>query len=134
MKGWTKGWEKGWTKRWRKKAPEVDRIGELLIEGGALTSEQLAQAVEQQRRGDPRPLCTLLFELGLVSQHEIDVALVRQRARRGRFSHHDGLRALDSAHMSTQSVSSSLDELVSAAVELGQQVVVEGQDDDEEEP
>jgi hypothetical protein len=129
MKGWAKGWKAGWARRWRKKAPATDRIGELLVEGGALTSAQLAQAVEEQNRGDPRPLCMLLLEQGIVSQHQIDLALVRQQARRGRLSHHEGIEALDAAHESTQSAGSSLDELVSAAADLGQQ----GTDEDENE-
>ena len=99
--------------------PSDDRVGDLLEVMGAVTHEQLTDAVEKQRTGDQRPLGVLLVELGYVTTHDVELALMRQRARRGHLSHDDGIRALDEAHRSTQRASSSLEELASAAMELG---------------
>jgi hypothetical protein len=96
-----------------------DRVGDLLENIGAVTSQQLAIAVERQRSGDPRPLGLLLVELGFATANDVELALMRQQARRGRLSHDQGMRVLDEAHESTRRAGSSFDELASAAAALG---------------
>ncbi len=102
-----------------KREPLDDRVGDLLEDMGAVTHEQLSIAVAQQRRGDGRPLGELLVALGFVSAMDVQVALMRQQARRGRLAHADGLRVLDEAQESTQRVGGCFDELALAAAELG---------------
>ncbi len=96
-----------------------DRVGDLLEDMGVVTHEQLSIAVAHQRRGDTRPLGALLVALGFVSEMDVQVALMRQQARRGRLAHADSLRVLDEAQESTQRVGGSFDELALAAAELG---------------
>ncbi|MDP9151036.1 MAG: hypothetical protein M3O36_13985, partial [Myxococcota bacterium] len=53
------------------------RIGELLVEAGALSQSQLEQALFAQRK-DGRKLGQLLIELGLVSEMHLTQTLSRQ--------------------------------------------------------
>ena len=96
-----------------------DRVGDLLEDMGAITHEQLTIAVGMQRTGDPRQLGRLLVELGFVTAHDVELALMRQQARRGSLPHAQGLRVLDEAHESTRRAGSSFDELTSAAAAIG---------------
>lgn len=96
-----------------------DRVGDLLEGMGAVTREPLADAVAKQKASDARPLGVLLVELGYATPHDIELALMRQQARRGRLKHDDGMRVLDEAHESTQRAGSCLGELASAVNELG---------------
>lgn len=102
-----------------KHAQSDDRVGDLLEVMGAITREQLADAVGKQKAGDARPLGVLLIELGYATSHDVELALMRQQARRGHFKHDDGMRVLDEAHESTQRAGNCFDELASAANELG---------------
>ena len=102
-----------------KREPLDDRVGDLLEDVGAVTHEQLSIAVSQQRGGDGRPLGELLVALGFVSMADVELALMRQRARRGHLAHADGIRVLDEAHESTQRAGGCFDELAVAAAELG---------------
>ena len=96
-----------------------DRVGDLLEVMGAVTREHLADAVARQKAGDPRPLGALLIALGYVNPRDVELALMRQQARRGHLKHDEGIRVLDEAHESTKRVAESFDELASAASELG---------------
>jgi hypothetical protein len=102
-----------------KQAKTDDRVGDLLEVMGAVTREQLADAVAKQKEGDPRPLGALLIELGYATSHDVELALMRQQARRGRLKHDEGMRVLDEAHESTKRAAGCFDELASAANELG---------------
>jgi len=98
---------------------EEGRIGDLLIEMGVVTTAQVANAAERQRAGDSRPLGELLIALGYAERERVELALLRQRARRGELSHIDGLRMLDEAGQTARRASSSIDELAAAAADLG---------------
>lgn len=95
------------------------RLGDVLLRMGAVTERKLADAVEKQRSGDPRPLGVLLVELGYADACDVQLALLRQQALRGQLSHDDGLRLLEEAREETRKASSSLSELARAAEELG---------------
>lgn len=95
------------------------RIGDVLLQMGAITDAQLADATARQRAGDARPLGALLLELGHVATSDIELALLRQKALRGHLTCEQGLRLLEEAREGTQRVGSSLSDLVSAAEELG---------------
>jgi hypothetical protein len=101
-----------------KQAQTDDRVGDLLEGTGAVTREQLADAAAKQRAGDARPLGVLLVELGYATSHDVELALMRQQARRGRLKHDEGMRMLDEAHESTQRAGNCFDELACAAAEL----------------
>jgi hypothetical protein len=96
-----------------------DRVGDILEDLGAVTEEQLEAAVELQQAGDGRPLGELLVALGFVSAVDVELALIRQQARRGSLTHQDGIRCLDEAHKSAKRAGSYFDELAAAATELG---------------
>ncbi len=96
-----------------------DRVGDVLLVMGAITPEQLAEAVQRQTAGDPRPLGVLLIELGHACSKDVELALLRQQALRGQLKHADGLRLLEEAHESTRRAASCLAELTVAAEELG---------------
>ncbi|CAA9361782.1 MAG: hypothetical protein AVDCRST_MAG11-4171, partial [uncultured Gemmatimonadaceae bacterium] len=55
------------------------RLGELLIEMGALTEVQLVQALREQARGGQR-VGEVMLRLGFVTPAELDAALARQQA------------------------------------------------------
>lgn len=95
------------------------RVGDVLLKMGALTEQQLAEAVARQRAGDPRHLGELVIELGYAEPRDVELALLRQQALRGRLTHEDGIRLLDEAREGTQRAMSSIEDLVSAAEELG---------------
>jgi len=54
------------------------RIGEILIENGSLTPEQLKQALEKQKKEQGKLLGKILFEMGFVTEEDIVVALATQ--------------------------------------------------------
>jgi two-component system, chemotaxis family, sensor kinase CheA len=61
--------------------PEVDatsRIGDILIEGGKVAPEVVAQAAQQQKGGDPRKLGEILVEQQAVKPQEVNEALKTQ--------------------------------------------------------
>lgn len=57
-------------------------IGSILLKQRAVTSKQLADALEHQRRGDP-PLLTRLTERGVLTEHEALKALSEQSGSPG---------------------------------------------------
>jgi len=95
------------------------RLGDVLLRMGTITDEQLADAVARQRAGDARALGVLLLELGYAEARHVELALLRQRALRGRLTCEDGLRLLEEAREGTERVGNSLSELTTAAEELG---------------
>lgn len=62
------------------KTAVADKLGDLLIQ---VTQAQVADALAKQRAGDARPFGMLLVELGYATPSEVELALMRQRARRG---------------------------------------------------
>ncbi|MBI4368207.1 MAG: hypothetical protein HY588_02325 [Candidatus Omnitrophica bacterium] len=54
------------------------RIGEILIENGSLTPDQLTKALEQQKTKPGKLLGKILIEMGFVSEEDIVVALATQ--------------------------------------------------------
>ncbi|MBQ0935736.1 GspE/PulE family protein [Ideonella paludis] len=57
--------------------PERVRLGDLLIQEGLLTSEQLTQALEEQRRTG-RKLGRMIVDNGLVTEEQVSKALAKQ--------------------------------------------------------
>jgi hypothetical protein len=103
----------------RKQNHESDRLGDILLAADTITEAQLAEAVARQRAGDGRPLGEVLVALGHVTSEDIELALLRQQARRGEMKAADGLRLLDRAEECARRIGGSIDELASAAAELG---------------
>jgi hypothetical protein len=103
----------------KKNHHEADRIGDLLLAAGVVTQEQLGDALVKQRAGDGRPLGELLVVLGHATTEAIELALLRQRARRGELDPAEGLRLLDRAGACTRRTADCIDELTTAANELG---------------
>ena len=57
--------------------PEKVRLGEILLQQGLLTAEQLQQALDEQRKSG-RKLGRVFVEKGFVSEDQISTALARQ--------------------------------------------------------
>ncbi|TDM09481.1 MAG: hypothetical protein C4K60_09515 [Ideonella sp. MAG2] len=57
--------------------PERVRLGDLLIQEGLLTAEQLTQALEEQRRTG-RKLGRMIVDNGLVTEEQVSQALAKQ--------------------------------------------------------
>jgi two-component system chemotaxis sensor kinase CheA len=67
----------------RRKAGGGDvRLFDPLVRSGRLDPDRLAQAAEQQRRGDPRRIGEILVDQGLLEPHEVLEALVAQQEAR----------------------------------------------------
>jgi len=56
----------------------VKRIGEILIENGSLTQDQLGEALDRQKKTPGKLLGKVLIELGFVTEEDIVVALATQ--------------------------------------------------------
>ncbi len=93
-------------------------FADVLIEMGAITSDQVGKAVIRQQAGDARPLDALLVELGFATSDQVDLALLRLRARQGDLGATDGLRLLEEATERTRRASSRIKDLGVAATEL----------------
>lgn len=103
-----------------KNSHETHRVGDLLLASGTITCEQLAEAVARQGDGgDARPLGEVLVALGYATAEDVELALLRQRARRGQMDPADGLRLLERAEESTRRAGICIDDLALAAAELG---------------
>ena len=63
--------------------PAAGKIGGLLVERGAIHSDDLAVALQEQERGDRRRLGEILVALGLCRQEEVDAAqqILESRSR-----------------------------------------------------
>jgi hypothetical protein len=64
------------------------RVGEILIEMGFLTQEQLEMALQKQREADMRgdshiPVGSILAASGIIARHHLQMALAEQRRRLG---------------------------------------------------
>ncbi len=59
--------------------PEAGHLGQLLLEHGHVTRKQLARALHKQEQGDPRRLGEILVESGALSPQELDEALKADR-------------------------------------------------------
>jgi hypothetical protein len=101
------------------KTSDESRIGDVLLKMGTISEAQLADAMNRQRAGDARPLGMLLLELGYAEARDVQLALLRQQALRGRITCEEGLRLLEEAREGTERMGSSLSELTTAAEELG---------------
>ncbi|MEX2503966.1 MAG: chemotaxis protein CheA [Egicoccus sp.] len=64
-------------------APPIPRLGDLLIEQGLATPEDVALALGVQKSGDKRPLGEILVELAKTPAEGIDRALATQASVRG---------------------------------------------------
>ncbi|MDO4245263.1 MAG: ATPase, T2SS/T4P/T4SS family [Deinococcus sp.] len=65
--------------------PQRGRLGEALVNDGALSREQLREALQVQARGGKvKPLGEVISELGFASPDEIDSALAKQNTGGGR--------------------------------------------------
>ncbi len=58
------------------------RLGEILVEQGSLSQEQLEQALQIQG-SDSRMIGQILLSRGYVKRHHIDIALAKQKKMRG---------------------------------------------------
>ncbi|OGW76743.1 MAG: hypothetical protein A3J52_00220 [Omnitrophica bacterium RIFCSPHIGHO2_02_FULL_49_9] len=56
----------------------MKKIGEILIEHGCITSEQLEQALKEQKKTPDRLIGQILINLGFVTEEDIVVALATQ--------------------------------------------------------
>ena len=56
----------------------MKRIGEILVENGSITQEQLQKALTQQKRESGKLLGQILIEMGSVTEEDIVVALATQ--------------------------------------------------------
>lgn len=60
--------------------PEAGRIGQILVEDGLLSMEQLSKALRiQARLEDRKPIGMLVVELGWVTRSRLELALRRHR-------------------------------------------------------
>lgn len=104
----------------RQNSHETSRVGDLLLASGTITRDQLLEAVARQRdRGDACLLGEVLVELGYATAEDVELALLRQRARRGQMDPADGLRLFERAEESTRRAGLCIDDLALAAAELG---------------
>lgn len=62
-------------------------IGNILVELGFVTDDQLKEAVEIQRRANP--LGKILVEMGAITDEQLDEALMQQRIKRGEASNRE---------------------------------------------
>ncbi len=56
----------------------MKKLGEILIEQGAISDKQLAQALERQKKESGRMLGELMVDMGYVSEEQIIAALANQ--------------------------------------------------------
>jgi len=56
----------------------MKKLGEILIEHGALTSEQLKKALEKQNNQPGQRIGEILIEMGMITEDDIVVALATQ--------------------------------------------------------
>jgi len=53
-------------------------IGEMLIDGGAITESQLEEALEEQKKSDGQRLGIILVKMGAIDQKILATYLARQ--------------------------------------------------------
>lgn len=81
-------------------------IGEILVEGGRTTKDEVTAAVEQQSSGDPRHVGEILVERGAVKSQDVVEALNKQTEQRAQ------------APQANQSASNVADNNIRVAVDL----------------
>jgi type IV pilus assembly protein PilB len=59
--------------------PNGDRLGELLVQSGLTSADQMTSALEAARRGVPRFFGEYLIEAGLVNEAQLAIVTARQR-------------------------------------------------------
>ncbi|ADW20801.1 MULTISPECIES: type IV pilus assembly ATPase PilB [Thermus] len=76
---------KEWEALFHQAYPEKSRLGEVLVQEGRLSQEELREALEVQRRlPKAKPLGEILVELGLARPEDVEEALKKQRQGGGR--------------------------------------------------
>ncbi|WP_243091241.1 type IV pilus assembly ATPase PilB [Thermus neutrinimicus] len=76
---------KEWEALFHQAYPEKSRLGEVLVQEGRLSREDLREALEVQRRlPKAKPLGEILVELGLARPEDVEEALRKQRQGGGR--------------------------------------------------
>jgi len=76
---------KEWEALFHQAYPEKSRLGEVLVQEGRLSREELREALEVQRRlPKAKPLGEILVELGLARPEDVEEALKKQRQGGGR--------------------------------------------------
>ncbi|WP_253721312.1 type IV pilus assembly ATPase PilB, partial [Thermus scotoductus] len=76
---------KEWEALFHQAYPEKSRLGEVLVQEGRLSREDLREALEVQRRlPKAKPLGEILVELGLARPEDVEEALKKQRQGGGR--------------------------------------------------
>ncbi|WP_243032369.1 type IV pilus assembly ATPase PilB [Thermus altitudinis] len=76
---------KEWEALFHRAYPEKSRLGEVLVQEGRLSREELREALEVQRRlPKAKPLGEILVELGLARPEDVEEALKKQRQGGGR--------------------------------------------------
>lgn len=73
-----------------KPSENPDSIGNLAIEKGYITTDDLAEALRVQR--ERMKLGQILVDLGKLSEEQLDCLLLEQRLRKGEKVSHDDLR------------------------------------------
>lgn len=101
---------------WRTKENHV--LGHVLVELGLVTQDRLDEGLNMQAAGDGRPLGVILIGLGHLTTHEVEHALMVQRARRGTIEPAEGIGLIDRAVECSRKATSCIDDLTLAAEEL----------------
>ncbi len=100
--------------------PESDaRIGQILVDSGLLTEQELAEGLTLQQAQDDqpkKPLGTLLVEEGLVAPRAVNAALHKQQATRDKQQSVRDKRAQESSQIRV--AAHKLDELINLVGEL----------------
>ncbi|MDP6491644.1 MAG: hypothetical protein QGH42_11580 [Kiritimatiellia bacterium] len=60
---------------------EIMRLGEILVEQGSLSADELEEALQIQG-SDSRMLGQILVSRGYVKRHHVDIALAKQKKMR----------------------------------------------------
>ncbi len=99
--------------------PPVKKLGELLVEEGALTPDALESALKQQK-----PIGRILTEAGLVTEQQVEKAVARQQREREPIKAAPAAAAAKDAGTSLRVAADKLDTLVDLVGEL---VIVQAQ-------
>lgn len=88
-------------------APERKLTGEILVEIGVITEEQLQRALEEQRRFPAKPFGAILSDLGFADMEAVARALDKQRISSGRLL---GERLLKKGVLSREQLDQALED------------------------
>jgi type IV pilus assembly protein PilB len=95
------------------------KLGELLVENGLLTEQQLLAALETQKK-EKKLLGQLIVDLGFTTQEKLDAALARQYGSRL------GEILIDKGLISFDQLQQSLDEQKNSVKTLGEILIEKG--------